>query len=251
MKDFIIDFPVSWDDVHGEDIVFDMDGTLVEGDLGETVFYRCLLGSKTGDPDAECVHRLTGNAAQVLHVYRCNIRQGQLMEAYRFVAEWLESLPGEAVTAAARDILNADVAPHVLRVVTDRTDGSCEHELRYGARRKADMQHLIGTLEKKGAKCWIVSASPQKICEVLGEAFHIPDKRVLGVRAQNGSVFIPWHLDKVTALQERGVAQPLVAFGDSKGDREMLYFARHQVVMHGGDPALIKEAKKQRWHIYG
>jgi len=251
MKEFIINFPVPWADVHGEDIIFDMDGTLVDGDLGETVFYRSLLDASAESSEDHESLQVRGQPAALLTSYRESIIQGQLTKAYRMVAEWLDVLPAETVASAAREILEANAAPHVIHVMAQNAAGMHVHELRYGARLKADMQRMIETLQQWGARCWIVSASPQMICEMLGGVYNIPDERVLGVRSQNGSVHIPWHLEKVMVLKEHGVTAPLVAFGDSVGDREMLCFARHQVVMQDGDPALVREAKEQGWHIFG
>jgi len=118
MKNSPISLPVAWSEVRNENVVFDMDGTLIDGDIGETVFYWYLLRKSVQDSGplsslcetaGQEVH-LTGSPARALQQYRALLDNHDLEEAYAFVARWIEGQthPTDQVT---RQFLAEDAPP--------------------------------------------------------------------------------------------------------------------------------------------
>jgi len=254
-----IHLPVSWEEVGSADIVFDMDGTLIEGDLGESVFYWCLLKACESDdyqglaanPDEfnALPALIKGQAAKRLIEYRHLIESNQLEKAYALVAAWIEQMPAGIVLEVTRGFLELSRSPSAIEV---RVDGSCDGEpirLVYGGRLIGVMHELLNKLHYADARCWIVSASPQRVCAAVADYLGVPEERVVGVQSKNGSVRIPWRNNKVRALRECGVQEPLIAFGDSEGDCDMLRYASHGVVIGDDNPAMMAEAKREGWTV--
>ncbi|MBN2554370.1 MAG: haloacid dehalogenase-like hydrolase [Anaerolineales bacterium] len=259
MKKGKIHLPVSWEEVGSADIVFDMDGTLIEGDLGESVFYWCLFKTwesgvcqdVAANPDEfnALPAYIQGKAAKRLIEYRRLIENNQLEQAYALVAAWIEQVPAEIVYEVTRSFLEHSRSPRAIEV---RTNGSGEGEpirLIYGGRLIEVMHELLDKLQHADARCWIVSASPQHVCAAVAEYLGVPEARVVGVQSKNGSVQIPWRNNKVRALRECGVQEPLIAFGDSEGDWDMLRFASHGVVIGDDNPAMLAEAQREGWTV--
>ncbi len=81
------------------------------------------------------------------------------------------------------------------------------------------MKDLATALIDAGASGWIVSASPQPVCEAVGNLLGFERSQIIGVLTVNGRMRTPWGRRKVAELKKLGVTRPLLAFGDSSGDR--------------------------------
>jgi len=249
----------------GEDIIFDLDGTLLEGDIGETLFYHTLLMHPFCDPhdekwfqpiqahEADNLIHVSDQNAELLDDYRAHLARGEFEKAYTSTARWLEQFE----RADVERLVQA-----VLRQPTDLVSISCALEtnkrhrqisIRYGAHVKMGMQTMVRSFQEQGATVWIVSASPQAICEIAGERIGIPPERVLGVKIATEETEcprLPWGAMKVRVLQTAGVLRPLMAFGDGEGDIEMLGIAQYPVVIENGSIKLLQLARKNDWWIY-
>ena len=253
------------ENLDGQDIVFDLDGTLIEGDIGETLFYHSLLAvsmyarsdEKWSQPfsglDPMKPIPVRGESAQLLYDYQTALAEGAFEKAYTRTAIWLESFPREEIELLLLRLLAAAIQPVRMpcRVYVNGT--SRDLQISYGVRVKADMRVLLQTFREQGARLWIVSASPQVVCELVGREFHIPPHNILGVQAsadgQQVSRF-PWGAGKVRVLREAGVTQPYFAFGDGEGDIEMLSLARYPVVIANGSASLLQIARQKDWWVY-
>ncbi|MBN1263976.1 MAG: haloacid dehalogenase-like hydrolase [Anaerolineales bacterium] len=254
--------PIPWSELPSEDVIFDLDGTLLEGDLGETVFYHYLLqdhmggflqdssqhpGSSEQNQLKEIV--LHGNAARAFQRYRSLLENSRFEEAYAFVACWIDQQEEDA-RVVTQAVLKINCGPVGIRIRLENGQKGPAYQSAYGARYKPGMKALAKKLLAAGADGWIVSASPQPVCEVVGDQMGFHRSRVIGVHTSEGELHTPWGSGKVTALQQRGVKNPLLAFGDSAGDCEMLLFARHGfLVRNGSDNALLAEARKYGWFV--
>lgn len=252
--------PVAWDQVRAQDVVFDMDGTLIEGDLGESVFYWSLVHSheegfgvggalQEGAAFSVIPGKIDGYAAEVLLRYHQLLEQGKSEDAYGLVAREIQQVPGMFIHAISKGILSGTASPITQDVHVRLADGEKTIGLTYGARLIDAMHDLAVQLQHAGARCWIVSASPQTVCDAVAMKIGVPLERVVGVQSKNGLMYVPWRNGKVEALQKRGVDQPLIAFGDSEGDYDMLQFAAHGVVIGHHCPVLLESARQHGWMV--
>lgn len=257
--------PFPLDEVRGEDVVFDLDGTMIIGDLGETVFYHYLLGASP-DPKAlsdnsdsaqypkGSVRLCRGQVAKTLMQYDDLIASGQCDHAYELVARWLSGKSADCLRTYIWGILNAGDDPIDVEYQLEIPEHEIIHRVAtIGVRLRTGMRELVSKLQSFDAQIWIVSASPQSVVEAFAEWLGIPRNRILAVKTSaDGSKILrfPWRREKVDVLKMAGVDQPLIAFGDSLDDGDMLAMARYPVVMGDGDPGLVDEARENKWLIY-
>lgn len=248
--------------LQGEYILFDLDGTLLQGDLGETVFYHTLLLSDLYAPGTgkwfqplkqDMLLRLTGQHAEILDNYLNNIQQEKFEEAYTSTARWLVEFKPADLQALTEAILLRGAAPVPIPCSLENGGEQRKVTLNYGARIKEDMRTMIRGFQGKGALIWMVSASPQMLCEIAAEQLGIARERVLGVQLPTNDGDqgrFPWGEAKVQALHQAGVLRALLAFGDSQGDSEMLGMAKFPVVVANGSTRLLQQAEGEDWWVY-
>ena len=254
---------ISIPDVRGADVVFDLDGTLLHGDLGETVFYNLLLHDKElGDPrsdpvrqsDPQIMLNCRGRTAQILALYQALHQRGREARAYKLTARIIGRYSVKHVRKMAKRILELDVDPvdRKCRIELPNND-KIEYVLHYGARIRNRMMELVRHLHSEGARIWIVSASPQAVVEGCGDLLGIPNRNVLAAtvtRSDYKIVRFPWARDKAEVLREAGVTHPRIAFGNGLEDLELLQAAEYAVVMADGNPTLLDEAIRRQWDIF-
>ncbi len=115
-------------------------------------------------------------------------------------------------------ILLCEIVPVPITCSLENGGGRREITLSYGARIKDDMRTMVKRFVEKGALIWMISASPQMICEIAAEQLGIARERVL-------------------------------AFGDSQGDLTMLKMAKYPVVVNGSTK-LLQQAEGNGWWVY-
>ena len=144
---------ISIPDVRGADVVFDLDGTLLHGDLGETVFYNLLLHDKElGDPrsdpvrqsDPQIMLNCRGRTAQILALYQALHQRGREARAYKLTARIIGRYSVKHVRKMAKRILELDVDPvdRKCRIELPNND-KIEYVLHYGARIRRRMMELF------------------------------------------------------------------------------------------------------------
>jgi phosphoserine phosphatase len=253
---------ISIPDVRGADVVFDLDGTLLHGDLGETVFYHLLLhdmelGDPRNDPfmqsDSQIAINCRGRTAQILALYQALHHRGREERAYKLTARIIGRYSVEHVRKVAKGILELDVGPFDRKCRIELPNGGqLEYVLYYGARIRQRMVYLVRHLHSTGARIWIVSASPQPVVEGCGDLLGIPNSNVLAATVSRGNYKIirfPWARDKAEVLREAGVVNPRIAFGNGLEDLELLLLAEHAVVMADGNSTLLDEANRRHWDV--
>ena len=252
--------------LHGRAVVLDMDGTIIHGDIGETLFYHLLMQESLNpgcivdyfEPiQAEKIKTpmlLSEASSELLLHYRTKLKAGAFQQAYLDTARWLGKFNQKSLAHLAKAFLDEGIAPKRIRCKV-RLDGSLEDDcnIYYGAHIKPVMHALLDYFQEQGARLWIVSASPQGMCEVVAEKLGIPLSRVLGVKIatnENEPERMPWGIAKTMALKEAGVTHPLIVLGDSAGDREMLSIADYPVVVQNEHNKLVTFAQEQGWWFY-
>lgn len=209
----------------GRPIVFDADGTLWRGDVGEDLLrllgQRGLLGPQSGG------------------VYA---RYEQLLErdhraAYAFAVEVLEGFPEAELRRRCDDFFAERYHGRIFRFV----------------------RPLLARLEGAGFVPWVCSASPVWSVMPGARALGIDEARVIGVSCDvvdgrlSGRVHEPVTCGpgKVTALERAGVRSAL-SVGNGDLDLDMLAAAQRAIVvapLDGPDNALVAEAKRRAWPI--
>ncbi|MBL8022392.1 MAG: haloacid dehalogenase-like hydrolase [Leptospirales bacterium] len=125
------------------------------------------------------------------------------------------------------------------------------------------MKALIQLLKKNGFEVWIVTASPEALYQTfLSRELGLSPMNILGVKSvvRNDILTdemiqpIPQEEGKRHAIETFIQAQPLLAGGNSRGDREMIEYSRGlrmivnpDTTPHGNDPSLAEYAKKHDW----
>lgn len=246
-------------DVRGKNIAFDLDGTLVEGDSGDSVFYHLLLDKLRQLVDFETrdeVHLCweDGRLAQILSLHLALIDHSQQsLAAYKLATRILERFPARVIEDTAKEILNLGRQPKKLKFVFEWPRGvqnACA--VLYGARFYPGTVSLAREVQARGGIVWLVSASPQKVVESCCEMLGLPRQRALGMvtlSARAGFSRYPWAGTKVEVLRAAGVDQLEIAFGNSLGDLEMLQMAKQAAVVATSAPEVLEIAQRRGWEI--
>jgi phosphoserine phosphatase len=251
--------------LEGQDIVFDMDGTLIEGDIGETLFYHTLLAASIypsstvtriapiSEKELKKPVILSEEYAELLINYRTKISSQLFGEAYIKAAQWLEKYPRKDLEKLTYAFLTDHKAPKTIKCKAQINNTITYMKIPYGAHIRPVMREIVAYFIKCKVNLWIVSASPQTICEKVADELGIDRKRVIGVKVrvtEQEHPRLPWGANKLDALKEASVFQPLIVFGDGEGDLEMLAMAKYPVVVEDGSAKLVELAEKQGWLIY-
>jgi HAD superfamily phosphoserine phosphatase-like hydrolase len=126
---------------------------------------------------------------------------------------------------------------------------------------RAPMVDVVAGLQAEGFETWIVSASNRWIIEAAAPAVGIPVERVVGIEVQVDAGALtsravyprPCGQGKVDAIQKRIGVKPVLAFGDSMGDFEMLAYADQPLVVARRDRAdneLVRQAAGRGWPVH-
>lgn len=207
------------------DAVFDADGTLWRGDVGEDLL-RYLASER----------RLASAREGVFARYDA-LHATAPVEAYRYAVEVMAGLEVHQLEALCGDFFRRRFLGRVFPWV----------------------RPLLARLQEREVPVWICSASPRWIVEAGARELGIPLDRVIGVDAAlEGGRLTARVLDPVTAgpgkvtwLARRG-ARPGFACGNGELDRDMLEAARHRLVIapfDGAENALVEHARTHRWPI--
>lgn len=245
------------EEISGSNIVFDLDGTLVYGDLGEAVFFQIILGVAPGEvreiyKDGEVfLESISGSRKQMLDRYMSFIQRDEYERACRYLAKEIYSYPTELIQSITEDILENNEVPKRLYIQQDNSKCTNPNKLCFGAQRRSDLIKFLDKLISAGGNVWIVSASPQPIVEMFGNSIGVPPEKVLAVRVEKGEIVLcPYGPGKVEALHKYGVENPLIVFGNSRGDIDILEISKTSFVMDNSEEVLLEIAQERSWFIY-
>lgn len=195
-------------------LVFDCDGTLINGDVSETTGFMLM---KSGLVDQELVpQEFRSHAVYTRMTLKEFHRARQLIESQigtELTLEWevfiQSGLPQELVIEKAHAAIN-----HALDSKTLEFSG-----------------HLPELLKKNAKNSWIVSGSSYPTVVAIGERLGVDRNRVLATRMElidgvyqrkfQDPGFV-WEHNKVVMLERNGVYSPYFVAGDSVGDWHMM-----------------------------
>lgn len=204
----------------GQSVVFDADGTLWRGDVGED-FLRHAIHTGLLAASYQTYERLLGQSAP---------------RAYAYAVEVLREQPEAPLAQACAAFFSERFAGRIFGFV----------------------RPLLARLNQAGCPVWICSASPRWSVVPGALALGIPESQVIGVSCPviegrlTGEVEqpVPVGPGKVTWLERRQLT-PALAVGNGDFDLDMLAFARHALVVSPPDSRnqLVAEASVRGWPI--
>lgn len=210
---------------HGGPVVFDADGTLWRGDVGED-FLR--YAAATG--------LLPGARERVYEHYEALLARDHAA-AYAWTVQVMAGLE------------EARLAPLCQRFFAER----------FAGRLFPWVRPLFARLEAQRREVWICSASPRWPVEAGAASLGVPPARVLAVDCELDAGRLTARVKqpvtcgagKVTWLERKGVKAAL-AFGNGDLDVDMLAAAHRAVVVgtpDGPDNQLVRGAKSRGWPV--
>jgi HAD superfamily phosphoserine phosphatase-like hydrolase len=205
--------------------VFDCDGTLWSGDVGEDFFDWEL---RQGVFPADLVRWARQRYAdyQVGEVDQ-DTMCGEMVTLHRGLAE-----------SSVRDMSQQFFEEHFTHRVFP------------------ELQELVRQLQRGRCDVWMVSSSNEWIIKASMKHFGIPDEKILAAAVEIDSgivtdrlIRVPSGPAKPDAIRQHIGRIPDVAFGNSRWDTEMLQMAKHAFVVNPF-PDLEETGKKANWPIY-
>ena len=204
----------------GHSVVFDADGTLWRGDVGED-FLRFAIHHQLFDASYERYEALLAEAP---------------VRAYAYCVEVMRDQPEAAIEQACAAFFSE----------------------RFSGRIFSFVRPLLARLNEAGCPVWICSASPRWIVVPGAIALGIPAARVIGVTCEvkdgklTGEVEqpVPVGPGKVAWLKRFELA-PALGVGNGDFDVDMLEFAKHALVISPPDSRnqLVLGAEARGWPI--
>jgi phosphoserine phosphatase len=234
--------------------VFDCDGTVIQGDIGEAMFYRQVEQFHfrrspaevwPDHPQRDELGRLYGElarlspagrasspasvpfAAMLLSRYFDQIAAGEVAKA---CADIVRLFAGYA-TEEVRELARATFVEELSSPFGTRSLGG--RALPRGARYIGESVDLIGALAERRFDIWAVSGSNKWSVEPVFARFGVPPDRVIGIEldVRDGVLTedtkgpVPIRAGKIDALRSRITTIPAVAASDSKNDIPLLLYS--------------------------
>lgn len=240
-------------------IASDLDGTLLWGDLGETVFFLLLAMQCAGVPAEEAAGFLSrlkqANAigcgpnpdvSDAIHRYQEHLRTGELVMAYSLIDHYLGMASPVNIRSMTSLILNRGIPRQKLVLLV----GEDMYTLTVHVELDALMTRLLKDSYARGAEIRIISGSPQAVVEGFCQFLGLPKNCARGVaKRPDGGVVVPFGRKKLEILAEEGFERPYIAVGNSPGDFEMLRAAEHAFVRKSSPREALEEAGRRRWEL--
>ncbi len=234
--------------------VFDCDGTMIKGDIGEAMLYhqiehfhfrrspadiwqdhpererldslfRRLAGMSPGErrTDASFEHF----AAMVLFRYFGQIADGNVEKA---CADIVRLFAGHT-PAEVREIADSTFRSESAAPLAERTLGGYSRPR--GVRYIAETLEVFRALQEAGFSLWVVSGSNRWSVESVFRRLGLPVDRVIGIELEprDGILTatavepVPIHRKKVDALRAREAAAPVLVASDSRLDLPLLEYS--------------------------
>lgn len=240
-------------------IASDLDGTLLWGDLGETVFYLVLAMRCAGvaaEDAAGFLDRLKGldeivcasnpEAAVAVGRYQAHLVRGELVKAYSLTNQYLGAASTVDILALTKMILHRGIPRQRLSMRI----GESNFSLTIHVELDALLTRLLIDSYARGAEIRIISGSPQAVVEGFCLFLGLPKHCARGVtKDPDGRVVVPYGSAKLAILEEEGYDRPYIAVGNSPGDFELLRAAEYAFVRKSSPREALDEAGRNHWQL--
>ncbi len=220
--------------------LFDMDGTLFDGDLGESAYCLHLiaeyLGTKAWLLSKEEV-RSVGAAPGItdLQRYGTYLEAGEYASAYQMTTEYFERIAYAEVLKTCEHAFSEFQDPTLTLSIGSLSLGVFVHPA----------PRMLSYLQACKSPV-LVSASPLAVVEAFVELNRLGEIPIIA--ATESIANLPYGQTKVTLAQQAGIERPFIAFGNSEGDIEMLNWAELGVLRTSTSSlAVIAQAKEAGW----
>ena len=231
--------------------VFDCDGTVIHGDMGEAMFYRQIEHFHfrrspaviwPDHPRRDEIGSLYGELAALRPEERAESPAFAIF-AEILISRYFDQIASGAVVKACADIVRlfAGYTPDEARTLaraTFQAEFSSPmgprrlggRDLSRGARYIRESVDLIGALTERQFDIWVVSGSNKWSVEPVFTRFGIPLDRIIGIDlevrdgllTERAEVPVPIRGGKIDALRRRTSGVPLLVVSDSKNDIPLL-----------------------------
>lgn len=234
--------------------VFDCDGTVIQGDIGEAVYFRQIedfffrispadvwqdhpdrktldglyRALTAADPATRRTHPAFQDFAELMLAwYYDQLAANQVHKGCADVVRTFAGFTLDEVRQFSRDTLARELKVPLGEKPLGR------RMVHSGVRFLREARELIHALQEHGFDIWAVSGSCKWTVEPVFTAFGIPDHQVIGitVRHNNGTLSgepvhpIPIRAEKIDALKALEGRIPLLAASDSRNDIPLLLYA--------------------------
>jgi phosphoserine phosphatase len=234
--------------------VFDCDGTVIHGDIGEAMFYRQIerwwfkispAAVWRDHPEASVLDDLFKAvnampprdrslapefeqcAAILLSWYFDQIRDGMVTKACTDIVRLLSGFSLDEV----RTFASETYADEVAAPLSERRLGG--RRLPRGIRFLSESVDLLNVLRDRGFDIWAVSGSCVYSIEPVFRELGIPPDRLVGIELEtrDGILLpknlepVPIQLGKVPALQQKSAGVPVFVASDSRNDIPLLLYS--------------------------
>jgi phosphoserine phosphatase len=234
--------------------VFDCDGTVIKGDIGEAVYFRQIedfffrvspAEVWADHPQRESLDRLyrTLAAAEPAarrrhpafqdfaeHMLAWYYDQLAANEVHKGCADVVRTFKGFTL-AEVREFSRTTLQRELLVPLGEKSLG--RRKVHSGVRFLSEAKELIHVLQQNDFDIWAVSGSCKWTVEPVFTTFGIPEEQVIGitVKHHNGTLSgdpvhpIPIRAEKIDALKALEQRIPLFAASDSRNDIPLLLYA--------------------------
>lgn len=217
-------------------ILFDMDGTLFDGDLSESCHFLLLAAAQSKKDVCDVTIadlQLLSDTDELAHYTRL-IREDLHSEAYLYSLEYLEGFFDSHIERTVRFSFEIAQEPIALN---DTITLHADH--------RGGLIHLLRFCLEMQKRVIIISASPTHVVEAY--CLYAGIKNVEIIAAEGSNPTLPNYEGKVQLLQNYGITKVTLAFGNSRGDLAMLKFAERGVLRNPmADSHLSALAHKHR-----
>lgn len=240
--------------------VFDCDGTIIRGDIGEAMLYyqlehfllrvnpanvwldyprreelNTLYVELAALPEHRRLHdrRYASFAEMIVEWYFDQLREGKTQKACSDIVRLLAKFSEQEVAEIAAATWHSELSSPF----TVRTIG--KFSLPKGIRYIAESVELLLQLRSAGFEIWAVSGSNVWTVRQVFEPLGVPTERILGIDLHSSSNVlsprvrtpVPVLEGKVEALQQAGARVPAIVVSDSLYDVPLFEYAQHLKVL--------------------
>jgi len=234
--------------------VFDLDGTLVKGDLGETLFFTLLMlrAKKLSISEIDKLPEMLiqedfvssiseTREMKLLELYAQLLKNKQFNLAYDITNLYIENFGKSKIIEASLAVLRAfSSKAYILEF--DNLSVTF-----FVKQNEMILSYILRLLQEDEVITYIVSASPQIVIDSFCQIFKLENVKRIGVSFNEP--IIPYGKEKVKILNKNKIYKWELAFGNSSGDLQMLLESEFAVLCNPKEKSLIKIAEEQNWEV--